>query len=236
MTTSALLTLCAVVAFASFVQGSVGVGFALVVAPVMSLFVPALMPATLLILMLPLNAYVAWRERGALDYRSCAWVSGGRLLGTLGGLWVLAVLSARALNLAIGISTIAAAAVTLVMPAFRANRGAYTAAGLVTGVTETATGIGGPPLALVYQHHSPAAMRATVALCFLIGELISLAFLLQTGRVAGPQLAGALQLLPALGLGALLSRFAHHRIDARSLRAFVLLFAIVSGAVLILRA
>jgi len=43
-------------------------------------------------------------------------------------------------------------------------------------------------------------------------------------------------LLPALVLGALLSRYVHRRVDGRRLRVFVLLFAIVSGAVLLVRA
>ena len=43
------------------------------------------------------------------------------------------------------------------------------------------------------------------------------------------------QLVPALAVGALLSRLAHHRINARSLRVFVMGFSIVSGLVLLLR-
>jgi uncharacterized membrane protein YfcA len=225
----------AVVLVASFVQGTTGVGFALVVAPVLGLIAPAMLPVTVLILMLPLNTYVAWRERAALDLRSSAWITAGRFAGTFAGLSVLVALSASHLNLLIGISTIAAAAVTLAMPAFQPSRGVYVAAGVVTGVTETATGIGGPPLALVYQHHPVAVMRSTIALCFLIGELISLAFLWQAGRIAAPQLVGAAQLLPALGAGALLSRLVHHRVDERALRLFVMLFSIVSGVVLLLR-
>ena len=189
----------------------------------------------MLVLMLPLNLYVAWRERAALDFRSAAWVTSGRLAGTFAGLWVLVALSARNLNIFVGASTIAAAVVTLAMPAFRPGRSVYVAAGLVTGVTETATGIGGPPLALVYQHHPVAVMRATIAMCFLIGELISLAFLWYAGRIASPQLVGVAQLLPALGAGALLSRLVHRHVNARALRIFVLLFSIASGVVLLLR-
>ena len=235
MTWTTLAVMSAIVVLAGVVQGSTGVGFALVVAPVLGLMAPQMLPVTVLILMLPLNIYVAWRERAALDFRSGAWITAGRLAGTFAGLWVLVALSASHLNLLIGISTIAAAAVTLAMPAFRPSRGVYVAAGLVTGVTETATGIGGPPLALVYQHHPVAVMRSTIALCFLIGELISLAFLWHAGRVAIPQLAGAAQLLPALGVGALLSRFVHDRINARALRIFVMSFSIISGLVLLLR-
>jgi uncharacterized membrane protein YfcA len=42
--------------------------------------------------------------------------------------------------------------------------------------------------------------------------------------------------LPALGIGAVLSRLVHERVNGRALRIFVVVFSIVSGLVLILRA
>jgi uncharacterized membrane protein YfcA len=223
------------VAIAAFVQGTTGVGFALIVAPVIGLVIPGLLPVCVLLLMLPLNAYVAWRERGALDGVGAGWITLGRIAGTFGGLWILAALSASALNLLIGAATILAAAATLAAPSFRAARESFVAAGLVTGITETATGIGGPPLALVYQHHPAPVFRSTIALCFLVGELVSLALLAIAGRTSAMQLEAALLLLPPLVVGAILSRYVHHRVDGRVLRGFVLVFAIVSGTVLLFR-
>jgi uncharacterized protein len=236
MSWTTLVVVSAMVIMAGFVQGSTGVGFALLVAPLLGMLAPEMLPVTVLVLMLPLNLYIAWRERAALDFRSGAWITAGRLAGTFAGLWVLVALSARHLNLLIGISTIAAAAATLAMPVFRPSRSVFVAAGLITGVTETATGIGGPPLALVYQHHPVAVMRSTIALCFLVGELLSLGFLWKADRVDAAQLVGAAQLLPALGVGALLSRLVHQRVNSRALRIFVMSFSIVSGLVLLVRA
>jgi len=73
------------------------------------------------------------------------------------------------------------------------------------------------------------------ALRFLIGQLISLAILAIAGRTDARQFTAALLLLPALAVGAVLSRRVHHRVDGRGLRASVLLFAIASGAVLLVR-
>jgi uncharacterized membrane protein YfcA len=233
MQSFALISLA--VAVAAFVQGSTGVGFALIVAPVVSLLAPQLLPVCLLALMLPLNLYVAWRERAAVDRSGAGWITAGRVAGTVGGLVVLAALSASQLSLFVGIATVAAAGATLLMPSFTPRRPAFVASGLVTGITETATGIGGPPLALVYQHQPPPVMRSTVALCFLVGELVSLAFLVAAHRVEGAHLAAAAELLPALAVGALLSRWVHERVNGRFLRGFVLVFAIVSGLVLIVR-
>jgi len=236
VTVEHLIVISLAVLFAAFVQGASGVGFALIVAPVIGLLRPELLPVCVLVLMLPLNFYVAWRERSAIDRSGASWITAGRVLGTAGGLWVLAVLSANHLALFVGLSTVAAALVTLVMPAFSPGRPAFVAAGLVTGVTETATGIGGPPLALVYQHHAPPIVRSTIALCFLVGELVSLATLMATGRIESTQLVAALSLLPALLIGAALSRVVHERINGRFLRAFVQVFAITSGVVLLVHA
>jgi len=232
----ALLLLSVVVFAAAFVQGATGVGFALIAAPVLGILQPTLLPVCLLVLMLPLNAFVAWRERDAIDRSGASWITGGRLLGTFAGLWVLVVLTVHQLALFVGLSTIAAALVTLVMPAFAPGRKAFVATGLVTGITETATGIGGPPLALIYQHQKAQVMRSTIAVCFLVGELISLAVLMAAGRVQGAQLLAAMLLLPALLLGVTSSRLAHRYFDGSLLRWFVQIFAIASGMVLVWRA
>lgn len=232
MTLSVVLLL-AVTLVAAFVQGVSGLGFALVVAPVAGLVQPALLPVVLLLLMLPLNAYVAWREREHLDLRGAGWITMARVAATPAGIALLAVLPERYLGILIGASTIIAALVSLRAPAFRPGRPAYAAAGAITGLSETATGIGGPPLALVYQHRPAPELRATIALCFLVGEVVSLAGLALTDRLAGPGLAASVWLLPAVLVGMALSSLVHRRVGGRQLRVGVLGFAIASGALLL---
>ncbi len=218
------------VAAGGLLQGSTGVGFALVVSPVLALLAPALVPACVLILMLPLNVYVAGREWRSLDRRGTAWITSGRCVGGVIGLGVLALLPGNALRLFVGAATILTAVGSLFGGTFTPGRVAFVASGLVTGVTETATGIGGPPMALVYQHHPGPVLRATLAVCFLLGELVSLALLALTGRLSLAQIAAALWLLPALAAGALVSRWLHGRVDGRPMRLALLGFAMVSGA------
>lgn len=229
-----LLLTALVVAAASFVQGASGVGFALIVAPVIGMVQPSLLPVFLLVLMIPLNLYIAGRERGNLDRSGAGWISAGRLAGTFVGLWVLVAIPPSGLNILIGGSTVLAAVLTLIAPSFTPGRAAFLTAGAITGVTETATGVGGPPLALVYQHQPAPVLRSTVAVCFVVGEVISLVVLLTTGKIHTDQLVMAVMLLPALAAGAILSRYVHHRLNGRAMRLLVQLFAIVSGVVLLL--
>ncbi|MBT2394961.1 sulfite exporter TauE/SafE family protein [Streptomyces sp. ISL-100] len=234
MSAETMAILAVTVAVAAFVQGSSGLGFALIVAPVAGLLDPGLVPVFVLASMIPLNLYVAWRERDSLDLRGAGWITAARLAATPGGLMLLWVIPDRSLGLFVGAATVLAAVVSLAAPAFTPGRRAYVAAGAVTGLTETATGVGGPPLALVYQHRPPAELRSTVAVCFLVGEVASLALLFATGQGSPDELGWVVLLLPALALGAWLSRLVHHRFDARRMRLFVLVFALVSGAVLML--
>ncbi|MFF4713473.1 TSUP family transporter [Streptomyces eurythermus] len=236
MTAQTLTVLALTVAVAAFVQGSSGLGFALIVAPVAGMLDPHLVPVFVLASMIPLNLYVAWRERASLDLRGAGWITAARLAATPAGLAVLWMIPERGLGVFVGVSTVLAAVVSLAAPAFTPGRAAYVGAGAVTGLTETATGVGGPPLALVYQHRPPAELRSTVAACFLVGEVASLALLFTTGKAQATELGQAALLLPAIAAGAWLSRLVHHRLDARRMRLFVLVFALVSGLVLMLGA
>lgn len=234
MSVLTLALLAITVAVAAFVQGSSGLGFALIVAPVTGILDPGLLPVFVLTAMIPLNAYVVWRERAALDVRGATWITAARLAATPGGLAALWLIPDRSLGLFVGIATVLAALVSLAAPAFTPGRGAYLGAGVVTGLTETATGVGGPPLALVYQHRPPAELRSTVAACFLVGEVASLVLLFATGEGSPADLGWVAALLPAIAAGAWLSRLVHHRLDARRMRLFVLVFALVSGVGLML--
>ncbi|QTC00565.1 sulfite exporter TauE/SafE family protein [Alcaligenes sp. SORT26] len=233
MTAGLLIAFAAVLAGA-FIQGASGMGFALIVVPVLALVHPEAIPGALLFLMLPLNAYVAWRERGAIDRSGAGWITVGRFAGTFAGLGILLVLSTYWLNQFVGISTLLAVLASVLAPSFTPGKKAFIATGLVTGITETATGIGGPPLALVYQHAPVATLRSTVALCFLVGEVISLIVLGLSGALAWSHLNYAVLCLPALLLGMGLSSLVHHRLDQRRLRIGVLVFATVSGLAVML--
>ncbi|MBD0424530.1 sulfite exporter TauE/SafE family protein [Streptomyces sp. TRM S81-3] len=234
MTLQMLAVLAVTVAVAAFVQGSSGLGFALIVAPVAGILDPHLVPVFVLASMIPLNLYVAWRERTSLDLRGAGWITGARLAATPAGLALLWLIPERSLGVFVGAATVLAAVVSLAAPAFTPGRAAYVGAGAVTGLTETATGVGGPPLALVYQHRPPAELRSTVAACFLVGEVASLALLFATGKAQAAELGQAVALLPAIAAGAWLSRLVHQRLDAGRMRLFVLVFALASGLVLIL--
>jgi uncharacterized protein len=97
----------------------------------------------------------------------------------------------------------------------------------------TATSIGGPPLALLYQHHEGPVLRSTLAVVFGIGTLISIAGLAVGGEVHGWQVLLALALVPGIGVGLVAGRFLARRLDARWLRPAVLAVAAIAAVLAI---
>ena len=217
------------------IQGSIGFGFSLVAAPVLALVHPEALPATLLLLGAPLNAFVAFRERRSVDLRGLTSILGGRVVGAVVGAGLLVVVPARFLSALFGVLILVAVVLSAVRPAFRPRQRLRFVAGVASGIMATGAAVGGPALALVYQDRPGAVLRSTLAVFFLFGLVVSLAALTVAGKITASQVALSVRLLPALGIGLAASRPATRLIDRRSLRPAVLAFSSISASVAIVK-
>ncbi|WP_133742444.1 sulfite exporter TauE/SafE family protein [Actinorugispora endophytica] len=225
----------AAVLLGALVQSSVGTGLALVAAPVVSLLDPTLMPGSLLVLtaVLPLlNIGAEWRHA---DVRGISWALVGRLVGTAAGVGVVALLAPRALGLIVGVMVLLAVAATVSAVRLSPTPVTLVVAGTVSGVFGTATAIGGPPIALVYQHEKGPRVRATLAGFFFVGVLLSLTALALGGQLHAREVVVGGALIPFMAAGFLLSRPLRRYLDGDRLRAALLVLVSVSGVVLIAR-
>jgi hypothetical protein len=100
-------------------------------------------------------------------------LSGG-LLGTLGGVGLLLLVPDRSLSVLFGVLVVLAALTSAVDQDLPLRNPTRLAGGVASGIMGTAAGIGGPPLALVYQSRSGPEVRSTLALAFFVGTAISL--------------------------------------------------------------
>jgi uncharacterized protein len=219
----------------ALVQGSIGFGMNLVAVPVVALVAPEALPATLILVAFPIAVAMAVRERHAVHRSGLVWTSLGRLPGTLVGAWIVAAVSGDTLSVIIGVSVVVAVVLSLVARPIPVTPTTATAAGFAGGITGTAAAIGGPPMALLYQHHEGATLRSTLAGTFAIATVMSVAALAIAGQITGWQIVLSVALLPAVGLGFAASHFLHRRLDARWLRPAVLAFAAITGGAAILR-
>jgi uncharacterized membrane protein YfcA len=227
--------IAAAVLVGSVVQSAVGLGVGLVAAPVTALLEPALMPGAMLMVAVLMPCLTLVNDHHDIDWRGLGWSLPARLPGTLVGVWVVTTLTARELGIAIGVVVLVAAAVTWRAVTVPVNRATLSVAGFASGITGTATSIGGPPIAIVYQHRPAQEIRTTMAVYFLIGAGISLVALLLSGDLTREQGVASLELLPFLAVGAVLGALARRSIPAHVVRPAVLLVSSGSAVVLLVK-
>ena len=230
-----LSVLAAAVLLGALVQSVVGLGLGLVAAPVTVLVAPELMPSLLIALAMVLPCLTLITEHHEIDWRGLAWSLPPRVVGTAGGLVVVARLSERALGVGVGAMVLLAVVLSWRAVRVPVNRRTLVTAGLVSGVTGTATSIGGPPLALLLQHRPPRQIRSTLAIYFVVGAALSLTGLAWRGAVSSTQLQAVLLLTPAVLVGTLLAGQLRRRLSPAAIRPLVLLVCGASALVLLVR-
>jgi uncharacterized protein len=229
VTIGAVVAAAAATAIGAIVQGSLGFGMNLVSVPVIALVLPKALPVTVIVLGIPIAIGMVHYERHAIDRVGVGWIIAGRIPGTILGGWVVVVASTAILQGVTGAIVLALVVASVAMPPLRVRRETQMAAGLVSGVTGTSAGIGGPPLALLYQHHPGPTMRSTLAASFVFGTLLSLATLLIAGQVGADQVLLGCGLAPVVVAGSVVGRRLHSFLDQGWLRPAVLVFAGITG-------
>ncbi|MFD3735880.1 sulfite exporter TauE/SafE family protein [Streptomyces sp. NPDC058632] len=235
MTGPEFALLSTTVVVGALLQVSVGFGLGMIAAPVFSLVDPSLTPSVVLVLAAGVTAAVLVRERGRADLRGCGWALVGRMPGVLAGALLVAVLSARHLALLVAGMVLAGVVVSLAGFVPRQRRGSVLVAGMASGLMGTATSIGGPPMAMVWQRLTGPELRATMSAFFLVGSLMSLAALGAAGAVGAGTLRSTVLLAPAAAAGVLLARPLSRRLDVRRTRAVAMVLAVAGASVLVLR-
>lgn len=231
----ALLVLAGAVFVGATLQGVVGLGLGLVLAPVTGLVAPELLPGLALWLAMVFPLLTLTRDWRSADWHGLGWSLAARIPGTAAGVWLVSLLPAPALNIVVGVVVLTAVALTVRTIRLPNTPASLIGAGLVSGVTGTVSSIGGPPLALVYQHDSPDTLRSTLGVYFVVGAAFSIIGLSATGQLPARDLLIAVGLTPVLLLGFLLSGPLRRHLDSRAVRNTLLAVCAVSAVALIVR-
>ena len=235
MTAAEVAFVGAVAAAGGCLQGAVGFGFAVLAAPLVVLVDPTLVPGPMLAAATVLTVVLAHRERASLDIRGLRWALAGRVPGTALGALVVNALSRGALTILFALMVLVAVGVSAVGWRVRRSNPVLVVAGVASGVMGTATSIGGPPIALVYQDARGPELRSTLAGFFLFSAALSLAGLAVVGELTWGDLGrGAALALPTVA-GASLSPLATDALDRGRTRDAVLAVAAASSLFVLLR-
>ncbi len=176
-----------------------------------------------------------WRDREGIHLAGVGWSVVGRLPGTVLGALAIGAISADQMATTIGVIVLLAVAMSFWGPKLRPTPYALVSAGALSGFMGTASSIGGPPIAMVYQHESGTRLRGTLASFFLIGGVMSLVALRLVGRLGMDELYGSIALVPGILVGFFLSSRIAPAIDRGYTRIAVLATATAAAGILLVR-
>ena len=219
----------------SVVQGTVGFGMALFSAPFVMLVDPSLMPGSLLTVAVLLTLAETVRERHHIDWRGLVWAITGRIPGNVMGAWLVAVVSGQALGVLVAVIVLTGVALTARAVRIPIRPSTLVAAGTVSGISGTATSIGGPPIALLYQHERGETVRGTLSAFFFAGAVISLVVLAIAGELSVRQLVAGALMAPMMAVGLSLAIPLRRRLKTERFRVAVLAVASASAVILLIR-
>lgn len=181
----------------SATQASIGVGLGLMAAPTLSLMDDAFIPGAIVMVTLPLTLGIAWRERQHIDWGILRAVP-TRLIGTIAGAWLVASGGREATSIVVALAVLFAVVATLTRLRVAPTPRNQLIAGGASGLSGTVAGIGGPPMAITYQHSDPQVLRASLA---TFNSISIVAFSVPSLAVAGVIGAREVRLAVVLVIG-----------------------------------
>lgn len=231
----AVLAALALAAFAgALMQRLAGQGFGMLASPVMAILAPGYLPATILITGLIFGLSGAAFDRGAITRSELPPGFAGRIIGA----GVAAVIAAHVADThyfgpLIAVMVFLGIGLSLAGLRLAIRPGSLFGAGIVSGVMGTLTGVGAPPMALLYQHEPQRRSAAMQNTFYLFGMAVSIPALGLAGLVGWKHLALALVLTPPALAAVALARPLSRRFARAKIRPLALTLAGCAATVLL---
>ena len=229
-----VLLACVIIVIGAFVQTAIGFGLAVIAAPLLFFINPYYVPAPITMCALVLSVFNVYSYRGHVSFRGLGNAIIGRIPGSLCGAALLLWIDKDWLALWIGLSVLGGVGVSLTSLRWQPTPGRMMLAGFMSGFMGTSSSIGGPPMALLWQHQEVNLVRANLAAFFVVSCLMSLLVLAPIGQFGVQQLMLGLPLLPATLVGFLIARRTMSQVPHRQLRIASLTLCSIAGAAAVL--
>ena len=219
----------------SVVQVASGVGGGFVIVPLLALVDLSLIPAPLIFASLSLSSLMAIRERAAVDWRHIPITLLGLIPGSILGAYVLSSVPQARLGIVFG--SVILIGILLTLSGLRVPRTRLTAmvSGALSGAMGTASGIGAPLLALLYQNESGPRVRATLAVLYCGASTLILLILFSFEQFSISHAVAGIQMMPGFLLGYWVANHFTPHLDHGGTRIAVLGVSAAAAVTLIVR-
>ncbi len=229
-----------VVLLAGYVRGYGGFGFSMItVAGLSLLFPPAVIVPGVLLLEIVASTYLivgVWRK---VNWPVLGWLFAGVAVGTPAGVWLLGFLPGHLLKMSIAVIVAVLAGLLRAgfQPQWNLGKGRTLATGMVSGVFNGSTAIGGPPVVLFFFSSPGGAdiSRASLIAFFLGTDIIAAGACAGMGLLSVDSLRLFLVALIPMGIGLLAGNRSFLQTDQVVFRKKVMLYLILLAGLLLVK-
>ncbi|QDC11351.1 sulfite exporter TauE/SafE family protein [Oceanicola sp. D3] len=219
------------------VQKLSGAGFGMIAAPIMTITAPEWVPGTILLLGVLIGIGAVLGARDAIVRSDLPAGFSGRLIGAVLAAFVAsAVVGTDLLPVVIALIVLFAVALSLAGLSMPITPQTLFGAGVTAGIMGTLTGIGAPPMAILYSRVEARRSAATQNAFFGFGMIVSIGALAFAGLIRGPQIALAVSLAPLVPLTLIAVRPLVARFERGAIRPWALGLATLSALILLTKA
>jgi len=237
-TTAEYFFFVAILMLAGYVRGYGGFGFSMITVAGLSLFLaPVVIVPAVLLLEIVASLYLiagVWRR---VDWPALLWLSGGMILGTPAGVWLLGFLPEHLLKMTTAV--VIAILAGLLRSGFRlqrkTSRGGTLATGAVSGILNGSAAVGGPPVVLFF-FSSPAGTdisRASLIAYFLGTDILAAGTCAGMGLMTPGSLRLFLTALIPAGIGLMVGKRRFLRTEQAVFRKKVMLYLMLLSGILL---
>lgn len=238
MITDPFFYLCAIPAVLIFamVKGGFGGGIAIISVPLMSLAVPPVQAAAILLpLLIVMDGVAIWSFRGQWSQENLERTLPGAIIGIIAGAFTFHYLSEAAIRLLIGIISVSFCLNYWLRPGLKTKTEAGIVAGsfwgAIAGFTSFGIHAGGPPMSiyLLPQRLDKVVLMGTFALFFAVVNVVKLIPYTWLGQFDGTNLLTSAVLIPLAPIGVRLGYFLLHKISEELVYGICYFFLMLIG-------
>ena len=223
--------------FGAITQSAIGIGFG-IPAGILVLLEPSMVPSCIILMgsFLALsNAMLSYKDIIKVDL---IYSYTGRVIGSILAMpLIFLTLGTDYYLIIFGLLLLIATYLSAKKWNIVATKKNITIAGTASGLMGTLTGIGGPPMAIVYQNSSAKKVVATLNMFFGIGALFSVLLFIYYDLINLPEVMKSIYLAPGLIIGTYIGRRKIIReFVNRNLKNLIIAVCFISAVVIILDA
>ncbi len=222
-----------IVIVSSILQMATGVSVGMIIVPFLAMISYALVPVPIVFASLALTMMMAYQGRRHIDTQNMPQVGLGMLTGIVAALVLLKTVTFEYLGIIFGVFILFSVGISMKVKAFQLRRHINYSGGFAAGLMGAMAAVGGQVLALLFQHHPLASMKATLAFLYTVFSLVMLLVFYIADELNYNQIISGLYMMPGFFIGFALAPLFSQYFNPKYSKAVVLSMATLGALVLI---